>query len=392
MATFKEALIDQIRNNFCNFFHTAENGLTFLQLLGGGPLLRYPLTTLRMGTRLLCNREPPSWTGPPFQGGQCYVLYNWAGTQSITRRSTGVVTNTAFTRSGVAGKIGVVVVTEETDSGFPVYRSRIPSTSSTGVITYTDLGTVRRDVYFAPVWSAITVTRQDGLPDNCGNLVPSPTINPQPTTPTNITITYVDNSSTTINVTASIIYAPIRVNVEGDLIIPFRVTVANEYNYGLNGDINFNTGDINVNFGNPNLPPSTGPLPDDYKSPDDVPTYPPTVPNSVSPPSSDPPQNSTNEVIRACIVTVTGNTSRATVIDQGTNPDIYAPNLGFVQFAIAVDNAVAWTADIPIKNYRQFVTCPWDAGAIQVRGTPQPGVTWTITPVRAKIEEPIRFS
>ena len=90
-------------------------------------------------------------------------------------------------------------------------------------------------------------------------------------------------------------------------------------------------------------------------------------------------------------VTTVTDESRGTVIDQLDTPDIIAPNLGFIQFAIAVSNKIGWTVDIPVKNHRFFCECPWIGGAIDVRGTPRAGVEWIITPVYANEEKSQTF-
>jgi len=240
---------------------------------------------------------------------------------------------------------------------------------------------------------AITnVVRVDGLPDTCGDPLPPTPTPPQPSDPIDVDVPWTDEDGNDLDITLPVIFAPIRVDINGELIVPFRVSVDPTFNVNFNGSININTGDVSINFKNINTPPKSSPNQDDYGSPDDIPDYPPEVPNSIIPIPPQPDEPETAQVIRACIVTITDYDSNATVIFQDDNPDIYAPNLGFINFGISINNAIAWTSDIPVKNFRNFIPCPWEGGAIAVRGTPRPGVEWIITPVRLRVEEPVEFT
>lgn len=388
---FRNELVNSLRNGFCTILAVQNNYYGYVSSKFPFPTANYARNFFGLAYRLVCNREPPPAPTASFTGGQCLVNYNWGGNQKLTRRSSGAITNTPFTRSPVAGKIGEVVVTEETDAGFPVYRSRIPSTNAAGAITYTDLGTVRRDIYFQPEWNAIAVSRVDGLPDNCGNL-PGPTPTPTPGyNNTLVTVNYTDNSSTNITLNARFRFAGPIVKIDGSIRVPIRIDLG-DVGVQIGGDINLNTGEINIDFNNCNYNPTDEPNPDTYRSPDDTPTVPPDVPTPVLPPSPDSPQSDTTTIIRACVVTVSSISPQSTLIPQVGNPDIYAPNLGFIQFLIASGNSLAWTSDIPVKNKRNFISCPWIGGAIAVRGTPRPGVAWTISPVYDKAEQPASFT
>lgn len=390
-GSFKTELVNGIKNAFCTALAAQNNyygyvGNTFKWAITAQLAQRF----FDAAYRLACNREPPAAPTGSFTGGQCFVNYNWSGNQKITRRSNGVITNTTFTRSSVPGKIGEVVVTEETDAGFPVYRSRIPRTNASGTVTYTDLGTIRRDIYFTPEWNGISVSRVDGLPDNCGNL-PGPVPTPTPgynTTTTNIT--YTNSSSVDVTIPVIFIFAKATLNLKGELNIPVRIDLGG-VNLQIGGSINLNTGDVNLNFGNPNYSRNGLPNPDAYEPDPSLPDIPPDVPDDVAVPPTDQSEPETSRVIRACIVTASTVPDDISLIYQIGNPNITAPNLGYVSFAINAGGKVAWTSDIPVKNQRNFIECTWDGGAVAVRGTPRPGVEWTITPVYAFIEDAVSF-
>lgn len=391
-GSFKDELVNAVRNAFCTALEIQQN---YYGYIGGN--FKWAVTAqlaerfFAAAYRVACNREPPAAPTASFTGGQCYTLYNWAGTLRQVRISTGAVSTIAFTRSGVAGKIGEVVVTSETEGGFPVWRSRIPSTNASGVTTYTDLGTIRRDIYLQPTWQAITVSRQDGLPDNCGNLpAPTPVPNPGYNT-TNVNVTYTNNNGVNVTIPAIFIFARANLNIKGELVIPVRIDLGG-VNLQIGGDINLNTGDVTLNFGNPNFNRNGLPNPDGYEPEPTLPDVPDDIPDDVSVPPSNQSESETTRILRACIVTASVVPDDITVIFQTGNPNITAPNLGYVSFCISVNGKIAWTSDIPVKNARNFISCPWEGGAIAVRGTARPGVSWVITPVYALVEETVEFA
>lgn len=384
MATFSESLQDAIRGTFCSYIGTLEGFLSWLFEEDLVPTTPPPLVWARFMSRWFCNHEPPPFTSPPFEGGQCVGVSYFVDIYADIRVAGASVRDypEVFTVRGngpIGGLYLEYVAVNQTSL-------RIQWGSPQPVIG----NTVSEDEYYA-AYQIIDIRREDGLPDTCGNLIDPPST-PTPSQPILVPVPYEDDDGNDFNLPVNIIYAPVRVDIDGSLNVPFRLQLDPNFDVEINGSINLNTGDINLNFGNTNTPPSKYPGQDDYKSPNDVPDYPPDVPNGISPIPPTPPEDETTGVIRAVIVTVTDYASNATIIDQAENPDIYAPNLGFVQFAISVKNAVAWTSDIPVKNFRNFIPCPWEGGALEVRGTPRPGVTWTLSPVRIAIEEPIVFS
>jgi hypothetical protein len=232
-----------------------------------------------------------------------------------------------------------------------------------------------------------------GVPDSCGNPVPDfPDAPEPPIPPVDVDFTYQDNDGVDVDFNAPITFAPVNIDLNGNVIIPFRIDIDPLFNIPINGTLNVNTGDIEFNFGNVNYNPSPFPQPDDFDTDDDIPDVPPSVPDDIPNPSPDNPEPETTTVIRGVIVTVTEYNSDVTIIGQESNPDIYAPNLGFVNFGITVAGSQAWSHDIPVKNFRQIIECPWLGGATSVAGTPRPGVEWTLSPVRSTQEETITFS
>ncbi len=230
----------------------------------------------------------------------------------------------------------------------------------------------------------VVCTPVDGLPDTCGDppLVP-PVIPPGGNIiPTNIT--YINNEGDTVNIPITLRLGLPDVNIRGELTMPINVRFDLDPTINFNGDLNFNTGDFNINFGNPSSPPGSGGSPTDVTPGDEPPPIPPGVEEPPPPPETNDPTIKTLKIIKGCLVTLTQMGNTATLIAQGENPDIYAPNLGFVSFFIRVGRSGGWTLDIPIKNQRMFIECPWFLGALDVRGTARPGYQIIVTPVYTK--------
>lgn len=240
------------------------------------------------------------------------------------------------------------------------------------------------------------IEREDGLPDNCGSTV-LPTPSPLPDTgitlpDINFKFPFNPQATVTINAIASIkLFQPI-INFNGQLVVPVNVTANLDLggvNFNIDASVNLNTGDINFNFGGGNSVKTPGvdsPCEDPPEPVRDVPDDPPDVP----PPPEDPDVEE-EDVIVGVIVTVNSVTltNKATVIAQNANPDIYAPSLGFVNFYCPVSESGrgGWTPDQPVKNRQTLIPCPWPDGASGVNGTPNPGVSWSLTPVRKKIQK-----
>lgn len=208
---------------------------------------------------------------------------------------------------------------------------------------------------------------------------------------TNVNFTYVDGLDLTVPVAFFIGLA--KVDINGEFVIPVNLDFSPNINIDPTFDFNVDI-DIPINGDEPRvLPPSRRPSPppdtsnppipreDDYEPFPPPPTKPPDVPDPSDPDTPEPTQRC---VIKGAIVTTTSVTPTAspTIIGQGDNPDIYAPSLGYINFAYRVGSgSIAWGNDLPVKNRRHFIEVTWPAGAVDVKGTPKPGVTWNITPI-----------
>lgn len=390
-GTFLDELRNAVRNAWCASLDTAYN---FLDALpdpivdsGSVPIARANRALYRM----FCNNEPPPPPQPPFLGGQCHILYNvvvsntYANAQGnpvngTSSRAVWGKIKTAYWRFPTATTAELVLVSGTSSDPDAVLETVIQGGSYASPPPHGSFTVI-----------SITNTPYFGGADTCGD--PDPVIEPPEPNynhcPCNFT--YTTNNNVDVNVSASLTFAPSTLNNYGDVTVPIRISLLSD-NTIFGGDINLNTGDININFGNRSYPRSDREKPDSYDTPTDTPDVPPDVPTPVTPPSPDSTDSNTTRLLRACIVTVTNIVDSPTSqIFQEDNPDIFAPNLGYVQFLIAVGNRLAWSTDIPVKNRRHFIPCPWEGGALQVQGTPRAGVTWDISPVYTRQENAVEF-
>lgn len=388
--SFKDELLNGIRTAFCGALELNDEYLDWVDR-------SFPGTAFGRGVndwlyRQYCNREPPPPASPPFTGGQCIGLsYYVQVIGNVTLPDSTVVPINEFNAATqLYGPITDAGIRPTTSGGYEVYAS---GQNAVGAPTTLILGG-------GCCWSeplvievtAINVTPRFGGPDDCGD-PPVPPPNPTPGyNQIDVDITYTDSDGNDVTLVVPFIFATARVNLKGEITVPIRLTIG-ELNLQIGGDINLSTGGISLNFGNKNYQRNGQPNPDGYETPDDIPDNPPTVPEPIIPPSPDDDEPDTTAIIRGCIVTVTSYDSPVpTVIFQDDNPDIYAPNLGYVQFLVAIGTVPCWTADIAVKNFRHIIECPWSGGAIAVRGTPRAGVTWNISEVYATIENEVSFT
>lgn len=226
------------------------------------------------------------------------------------------------------------------------------------------------------------VTRLDGNPDNCGDPgVIRPPYEPGSNT-YNDFVTYEDNDTNTLTIPVFIALGYATVNIDGTIRIPIDVDFELNPELDFNGEFNFSTGGLTIDLRNPSAPRlPTGTDPNGSEPDPSIPEPPPEIPNSEPPetPPETPPEP--ERVIVACIVTTQLPGDNESVIEQDNDVDIYAPALGYVQFRIRTGSTSSWTNDIPVKNKRCFIACPWVGGAIDVRGTGRYGNSITVTPV-----------
>lgn len=366
-------------------------------LTGGGVVLRNAsgYNTARFLWEVLCNEpypEPP--ISPPFAGGQCPVIYfvtvRWTAPSLIP--GVGDYDDTSF--NPVGGPIYGLSITPGFQGPDSRWEMGIDATDpNTGERLYYTSRSIDRLTWGQPTGTIISIVREDGLPDDCGDrgdlLPPDEPLPP----PAPIDITYIDNDNN-INVISGFLilgfaYIDADLNVKIPVTINVPVNINPSFDVGFDIDAEFNLGDNTFKI-NPPRPPGSDPTPPPGRPPDDDPRAPrptdpppppdPDVPNPPPPPEEDPPER----VIRGVLVTVTDDSDASTVggLAQDNNPDIAIPNYGYINFFSRLSSgAGGWSPDFPVKNARTLITCPWPGGAQVVEGTPRLGVQWVLTPI-----------
>lgn len=386
MASFNERIGETIREGVCLVLGVPGN---FEDYLSQYVVARFNPARPLLDTayRNLCNREPPPEPEPEYTGGQCPVGYYYAVTYEYNTVASGEPVWNPGTKSNY--------------SGFPVIGPMGNFYHDTDTL-YWATGNPDNPIIIASVgggrpfnekirnWEVVSLNRADGAPDSCGD--PPPIIPPPAPQYNDIDapFTYIDNSGNEVDIDLNFTFGSPLVDFDGELNIPIRINFP-DVNIPINGNLTVNKPEFNFNFGDSNYPPTRSPNGSDYDTPTDTPDPPPDVPDPVQPPDPTNPGVETVRSIKAVLVTVTDIGNSASLITQGDNPDIYIPNLGYVQFLCQIGSRAGWTSDIAVKNRRNLIQCPWEGGAIAVRGTPRSGVSWVLTEVYAKEQQTVTF-
>ena len=241
------------------------------------------------------------------------------------------------------------------------------------------------------VFTNFILTNVSDPSDACGNAGPSiGDYDPADFTINNI-INYTANDGNNYDLEIQLVYAPAYLDANLNVNIPVDIKLNPSINPSLNQKfdlgltLNVSTGGASFNFPrDPQLPRPKPPIPPDTRPPAyEAPDAPPPPPDIPEPPP-EPEQRQTRRVIKAALVTVVASDPRGKVgvFGQGDNPDIAIPNYGYVNFLCRAGTlSGGWTPDQAVKIARCFIPCPWEGGAYDVKGTPQVGVEFIISPV-----------
>lgn len=409
MSAYNDGLNQAVEGAFCDITRQGvAQGLLFAGLTAetlAGALAGIAASAISAHLyATYCGRPPlppPYGTPQDWDGGQCVgVIYRVATVEALAIKSYGNFYGVGDLGqvSYVTGPISSIDILVN-EGNFNEIRIRIVAAS--GIIDYvaqpgqTDDG-INPHFYVSNLRK--TVTRQDGAADVCGN----PPLSPPPdnfTGPGNIT--YINRDGDTINTPVTFNFHGGRFGLNGDFYIPVDITNTLSPTLSISGTININSGNVTVNPGDPQNPTGNGDGPGDVYTPPVTPTPPPGTPppapgdpplppistppppqndDTPTPPAPKPkdPTKKPDKIIRGVIITTTNQQTDATIIYQENIPTIYAPALGYVSFLCAVDGAVGWSADIPVKNGRQIIECPWKYGAIDVKAQPKQGAIFDV--------------
>lgn len=392
LASFVSAIGDAARGAACDVLGVAENFNRFFNQPGGiasdnGQSAGY-LAAVR---RQLCNQNPPPDIPVDIPAAQCSgVEYNilWEYEQLSGTGDEWILVTGEFT--GCNGEVGgPVSFRRRVDGDFYVYEwSYIRLSNGQPRTRSFSLNRATRIRNFDYRYQ-----RCDGQPPTlpCDGVPEAPVGDWNVRGPINVTY---DVGPDEFNLDVVFTVDGLEFNVNGELVLNVNANYIDaDLNIPVDLDLNIpiDLGGFEFNFGG-NRDEQPEPEPDCPPNPrpgDEVPEDPPPTSEDPGQTGEEEPPDLEQPPIRAALVTVTSLDLNRQVgtIQQGDNPDILIPAAGYISFQVAVGSSSGWTADIPVKNIRNFIPCPWDGGAIAVKGTPRPGVVWTITPIRTTLDE-----
>lgn len=374
VATIGEAIGAAATASFCTVSAPVEKTLALgerwynNQNFPGFPTGPTPLGQgLRAARNLLCNEPPDDVSddfSTPFTGGQCPGTTYRVTAQSLI---DGAPNGPIRTREG-PGPIGYIQGSNPNGGSFARITNAndedwfVSGTSVDGAVT-----SYRFD----------EVTPVDG-PDDCGNPDEIP---PEPYLPGNFTddpdVTYDPPSGPSVTIPVGLLFAPVVVDVDGEIIVPVEVTFDTDVK--VNATLNLNTGDFNfVQDIDLTLPtPTTDPtiLPDPGGGSGDDPS---------------PGEESEYTIIGVYteVTEVTAAFRGQLITPNAATSLLRAPRMGSITFHCEILSApgLAWTQDIDIKYERQLTYCPIPWGAKGVAVTANIGVTIQTTLVRGESE------
>ena len=358
-----EAVDDAVTAGFCFVSGNAEGLLGLAQGLprvfpigaaGDVPSLAYD--NLRRIRARYCGGDGGEEIPPPFSGGQCPTTY----LVNLVNTST----TSPFPATGQVFAIGPI-------RGVQVRPGINPGTIFIDVLANPTAGF--RTGNEGEQWSISSVSRVDNQPDDCGS---PPPILPPPSIPSfDIDI----EVGPSLTIPATIIYAPIQIDVNGTVNIPVTVNLNGEFPFTINGTL-----EIAPEF-NFNLDPSEF-YPEEPEEPEPNPE--PEGDDETTEPEEPEDEPSPDDPIIAVVVSgAIQSQARPSGIFQDEGPDIYAPRLGTVRFGSLIGRQVFWSEDIPVKGLRSVVQNPIPWGSQLVAVNAEPGVVLNYSPVRSALPE-----
>lgn len=384
MVSYVDALRNAIRNGFCSIL---QNNAAFFDFWDRFDPV-YPGVESGFNRNLyrsICNREPPQGTPEsPVVGGQCeLVQYSVQATTQLQDKETQVVrtVNREYTcafPNNVYGPVGNPQLDVSNPAASFVFFTHRNAQNNPVSANLAQFDSTQEDW----IGTNMVANRCDGQPDNCGNSQPVPP--PVGYNVYNTNITYIDENNTEITIPVSIEFNDPIVDIDANVRIPIDINITDPVlNIEGKFDADFNVSDNTINFNFGNNSGGDGRPKDCVPTPDDGGDTPAPPPDSNAPDQPPPPDPETERIIIGAIVTSTAVSPSASAIFQSDGqPTIYVPAMGYIHFRVRVGRAAtAWLTEIPVKNTRHFIPCPWEAGALEVRYTPRPGTLSSVTPI-----------
>lgn len=161
--SFVKEVAKQARNAVCSLYSSYPGAFT-LGAIPGTPAETWTHAFMND----VCNNSPtptPPPENPPFEGGQCPVMYIVSGTQDIYREGDPTVVYETTWQQAVMGKIQGSGIDAEGELGAGWIRYMVQGDGSKQLLGLGLNPPISGEVGFA----ITSIVRQDGLPDECGN-------------------------------------------------------------------------------------------------------------------------------------------------------------------------------------------------------------------------------
>lgn len=350
MSNWLDSAEDAVKGAFCSYLSNVDRYFSFWSELG--------IPTDQVNSQLrtyVCDQDGPTEPPPPpFTGGQCETTYR---VKNLTIRNDG----TTFVPNGTAVPGPVTGVTINSRTPAPITGS--PNRTQFSVTWSGPNFTLNQSPISFQDQISFQVDRQDGLPDDCGDIPPDiPPVQPvtQP-----ISFTYIDASDNSVNVNAELtIFAPIfaPIGIFAPIIrVPIRIAGPN---FDFSG--NLNLPDLNIDIYPSFARPSTG-------VPDPEPDVDPDSPDNPATPDD----GSTRELVGLLVRSQISSETRTTEILQPTGPNLYVPRIANAYFRVRLGDRLSWLGPFDVKTTNTFVPVPPDVVAVSGRVDAEQG--WTST-------------
>ncbi len=261
---------------------------------------------------------------PPFAGGQCPVLYDVTVSTTVFDLFGPGIDGTVVSSARVLGPIGGVV-SSTTQPGFEG-QGTVAVSSADGLITTSPATGTEGGTGFTI--TVLSVTRVDGLPDECGD--PPPDLPPPSPVTIDVDVTYGPTNNFTV--TVPVIFGIAYVSLDGRVNIPINVQLNPEF--ALNGTLEiFPDFQLDLDFNVGTNPNDDGPVGDE----------PPENPDQNPGDETDDPEGEDEgpapPIFAVLTAAVIQSDARPSSIDSFVGPDIYVPRLGSVRFGTVIDGA-----------------------------------------------------
>lgn len=367
MVDFQTATRDAVKGAICAWLDAAAIAPSWLNEFNRIPVPNVP----KFWRTRLCDEDPSDVdpVPPPFTGGQCPTLYDVV--MQVDFQRVGGATVTGNFERFVTGPIqGVEIITVSRSDGLNRQVVLIGTDDSSLLAFGRCPPTAQND---CPLDARIvSVSRRDGLPDDCGN--PLPDIPPYPdegdTIP--ITITYDDRDNNEVTLIGELtIYAPVIAPIFAPVTTIFAPVRVELPDIVFDGTVEI-APNFNFNFG------ASGPIdgPGDDSDGEDEPEN--------EDDESEGCEQGKPPLLGVFVRSVEISDPRTTTIFQDDAPNLNVPRLANLYFRVKAGKRCGWFGPIDVKLENQFLMPPDGLYAYEAVVEPEPGWQSALIPVLAR--------